>query len=355
MSIKSLIPYELKIRTLLFLMKFKKNPYFHASDLGSGRKIFMFLTADYGNLGDVAISYAQADFVKKNFPELEIVDVPISKTVEGMFFARQNIKKGDLVATNGGGNLGDLYPDIESLRQLVIETLPNNRVISFPQTIDFGTDELGKEALNKAQQRYGNHKSLVFMAREKRSYEKMKREFRLNTVLLSPDIVMSLDKSTPVLDRKGVVICLRNDLEKRLTSEEDAALLSLIERKFDRQSAYDTHIGRGNLSASERNMELDKIWTVVRGADLVITDRLHGMIFSFITGTPCLVFLNSNNKILDSYEWIKAASYISLVSEFSIPAIESLMDKHKSTTAREPVLDLSAHYKGLVEAMTEHG
>ena len=46
-------------------------------------------------------------------------------------------------------------------------------------------------------------------------------------------------------------------------------------------------------------------------AELVITDRLHGMIFSVITKTPCLVFDNKNHKISETYTaWLKDCNYI---------------------------------------------
>ena len=45
-------------------------------------------------------------------------------------------------------------------------------------------------------------------------------------------------------------------------------------------------------------------------ASIVLTDRLHGMIFSAITGTPCVASSNYNHKIKESYEWIKYLPYI---------------------------------------------
>ena len=38
------------------------------------------------------------------------------------------------------------------------------------------------------------------------------------------------------------------------------------------------------------------------GAQLVITDRLHGMVFCYLTNTPCIVFSNYNHKVLGTYE-----------------------------------------------------
>ena len=44
---------------------------------------------------------------------------------------------------------------------------------------------------------------------------------------------------------------------------------------------------------------------------MVITDRLHGTIFSLITATPCICFDNSNHKVKNSYNsWFKKFPYI---------------------------------------------
>lgn len=348
-ALKKRIPFELKIRVLVFLLNFRKNPYFRPENYGKGKKIYVFLVADYGNLGDVAISYAQSEFIHRYFPELEIIEVPISQSAEGMHFAQKHIKPGDLVATNGGGNFGDLYPEIETLRRLVIQSFPKNRIISFPQTVDFAENATGQAALKLAQTTYSAHKQLVLGAREERSFAAMKNLFPLNEVVLSPDIVMSLNKVQPMKERKGLVICLRNDAEKRLTPEQDDVLNRLISRNFEQKTLYDTHIGRGNLTPGERIEELNRIWDCFRSAELVITDRLHGMIFCFITGTPCLVFLNSNHKVIDCYEWIKSSTNIQLVTRFSEEEIDQKMKTLKNAGQTQPV-DLSTLYSDLIRS-----
>ena len=47
--------------------------------------------------------------------------------------------------------------------------------------------------------------------------------------------------------------------------------------------------------------------------ELVITDRLHGMVFCAISGTPCIVFGNYNQKVKGTYEWIKNLPYIKYI------------------------------------------
>mgnify|MGYP002520369981 CR=1 FL=1 len=45
-------------------------------------------------------------------------------------------------------------------------------------------------------------------------------------------------------------------------------------------------------------------------AKVLVTDRLHGMVFAAITGTPCIVLSNYNHKVKGTYEWIRYLPYI---------------------------------------------
>jgi pyruvyl transferase EpsI len=48
--------------------------------------------------------------------------------------------------------MGDLYEQIEILRQLVIQQFPCNKIISFPQTFDFSNSLNGQKQLSKAKE-----------------------------------------------------------------------------------------------------------------------------------------------------------------------------------------------------------
>ena len=49
----------------------------------------------------------------------------------------------------------------------------------------------------------------------------------------------------------------------------------------------------------------------------MITDRLHGMVFCAITGTPCIVLSNNHHKVKGTYEWIKHLDYIKYVTDIA--------------------------------------
>lgn len=326
MFISRYFSFGIKIRVLLFLQFFKKNNFLSLQLNSSKKKVFIFLAADYGNLGDVAITYAQTKFIKKVLPSYVIIDVPVSKTIQGIASIKKKIKPGDIITIIGGGNLGDMYDQLEFFRQLIVEKFPENKIVSFPQTLDFSNTVKGQKALQKAILKYSQHQRLIFVAREKKSFKKMKRMFVKNKVILCPDIVLSLDKLKPEFNRKGVVLCLREDAEKLLTEKHKNELLKLVKEKFNTLKEYDTHINKEQLTLEERNLELKKILIAFKKAEIVITDRLHGMIFCYITNTPCIVFNNSNHKIMSSYEWIKESKNIKLMLNFSEEKIIELLN-----------------------------
>ena len=53
----------------------------------------------------------------------------------------------------------------------------------------------------------------------------------------------------------------------------------------------------------------------IRKSSLVITDRLHGMIFSAITSTPCISLNNYNHKVKSTFEYLKPLNYIKCIDD----------------------------------------
>ncbi|QOL36729.1 polysaccharide pyruvyl transferase family protein [Bifidobacterium subtile] len=92
----------------------------------------------------------------------------------------------------------------------------------------------------------------------------------------------------------------------------------------ERITYTDTTITDDSAISAERgeHLVLDK-FAEFRKARLVITDRLHGMIFSAITGTPCIALNNSNGKVGMEYFWLQDLPYITFAED--VDALESLL------------------------------
>lgn len=289
-----------------FLSRTTKMPQYNTPN----KKIIIALAANYGNLGDVAITYAQKWFLEKIFPEYNVIEFEISKTFNGMKSLKQYIHEDDIITIVGGGNLGDLYDDIEFARQFMIVNFPKNKIVIFPQTIAFSESLLGQLRLLWAKVLYNAHKDLTVFVREDFSYKEYHSVFR--RIEKAPDIVMSMDYEEPDgLERDGVTVCFRDDKENGIAMHIKDLLISEIRKQYHVQ-IKDTHVGNKN-DLKELYTELHKLIGSFQRSRVVVTDRLHGMILSYITHTPCIALCGGNKKILGCYQWIAGANYVRLI------------------------------------------
>ena len=208
--------------------------------------------------------------------------------------------------------MGNQWLNEETLRRDIMMHFSDNPTVIFPQTIYYTSDEMGTEERDRSISIYNKRKALTLVAREKISYEIMHQIYPDTSLILTPDIVLSATmKSFGVEpgEREGVLLCMRSDVERSILEETQTAIISALQRKklfYRRTDMYcDGIVTKENRLEKVKN----KMEEFVH-ARVVITDRLHGMVFSAITGTPCIVFSNYNHKVRGTYEWIKYLPYI---------------------------------------------
>lgn len=307
-----------------YIAKFKiKNyvlPHFKKDEQGNydrykGVKKFINMqTPSHGNLGDHAIVYAQKKFFQENFSEYEYLEIPFEDVIRDASKIKAVLGSEDIIGLPGGGNMGDLYLSEEYVRRFVIDYFRGVKIISFPQTFSFTNTSIGNRELEKTIKSYKRNNNLLIVARETLSYDLMQKHYGEDKVILTPDIVLSLDE-TNEKKREGILTCFRNDKEKVLNGDLVNELVGKLKNEFGKVTVSDTIVPR-KVSMFKRDQELMDIWDQFRSSELVITDRLHGMIFAVITNTPCIVFKNSNHKIECTYkDWLqsfKSIKYIQL-------------------------------------------
>lgn len=304
-------------------------------------RVLILGTPEYHNLGDHAIAYAQERFAARFFPEKRLISVTEREISAQWRCLKQNVAPDDILLLQGGGNMGDAYGSIEELRLKILKGFPDNRTVLMPQTVHF-TDRPEAVRLKKRMQAvYGVHRRLLLTARERTSYGRMKEYFPDCPVALCPDIVMSLciQKDIPAVERKGILLLLRTDAEGLLNVGQLLEVKKLCGRYTDRAVMAETSISHG-VPGDRRMEELRAKWSQLAGAGLVITDRLHGMIFSAITGTPCIVLANYNHKVAESFEWLKGLGYVHFCGDFSM--LPGLLEEVWKETAAPHVYDDSA-------------
>ena len=327
-SIKSLIPLSLKKCLIPFLQP-------QNLILPEGRRNFIFLAADYGNIGDLAITAAQKNFLRIHSPGCELVAIPISVTRQLLRSIRRQITQHDLVTIIGGGNMGSLYPDIEELRQLVIRTFPRNRIVCFPQTLDWDESVVSVRALREIVRTYSRHPDIYVFARESITRDKLAELFREHgnvTIGYVPDIVMSTTGAalgaTSDAVPSGILRCLRDDRECVLDAVCYAQLDAALVGTGQAITRTDTHAGGSQLDEAQCALLLAGKLEQFRAARLVVTDRLHGMILSVLAGTPCLVLPNANHKIRQTWlDWLQGHPLVAFLEPEHFDTLPEVLER----------------------------
>lgn len=289
-------------------------------------------TPQHGNLGDHAIVLAQEQLLKnQNIRYCELS----ANQIEGLehWFARIT-PKNKTVLVPGGGFLGNLWIKEELRFRRILQAFSNHKIIVFPQTVTFDlSSEEGRKFFEESNRIYSSHPDLTLFVREKKSYDFMQKYMPDVKTILVPDIVTILRIPNSEYDRHGILMCMRSDLEKNITQEQYDYICSCILKHYPNEGMINTDtVVDHNIAIENRQVELDEKLNEFSKSKLVITDRLHGMVFAAITGTPCIALGNCNGKVKGVYEWIKSNSYINYVDD--VKEIDGILEK----------IDLDKHY-----------
>lgn len=270
---------------------------------------YILETPIHANIGDSAIAYAQKVYLNNiginNLIEINQRDCAKFKKVLKLL-----VRKRDLIFLHGGGNMGIEWFHEELARRYWITTYPHSKIISFPQTIYYGDSDKGLKELNNSINIYNKHKHLVLTARENTSYDIMREIYKNCLIIKTPDIVMSLKNIINVepKNRSGILYCFRNDAEKNINEDFIANITNFISNKGE-QISYTDMIYHSMILNNREDIIFEKLNEFSK-YKIVITDRLHAMVFCYLTKTPCIVFGNYNYKVSGNYEWIKECNYI---------------------------------------------
>lgn len=296
------------------LLKQKKQVKLKYHIRGNRRNVVIFGVPNHGNLGDYAIFTAERELLSGYLPDANVFGVNMVDFSHEIRALKKLLSEKDLLILTGGGNLGNQYPDDERIRRITIESFPKNKIVLFPQTFFFTQDEEGEKEKKNTAEIYNRHKHLFLMARDGVSWEKMKQTFSV-PVKLMPDVVLTL-RFEETGKKEGALLLLRRDVEKKLTDEEEAALKEDLQKKFGTVTQTDTEISYWDYIKDPEGKLKEKI-EEVRRAQLVVTDRLHGMVFAAAAATPCVVFGNYNHKVRETYQWVSHLPYVAFVQDES--------------------------------------
>lgn len=304
-------------------------------------KIILIGTSEHGNIGDAAITLGAYEFIRNHFKDKELVEITTYEFTNKLPYLRAIINNDDLIFLQGGGNLGNKYIEEENVRRKTIESFPNNKIIILPQTIYF--DDNGQSELIKTQEIYNRHKNLTIFTRGAISLSNANLYFKnaKSYEFLDCALNLNIDYS---FERKGILCCIRDlDDESGFTENEYQKIFKIV-KKLDSAFDFTTNTSKNDIPRVERFDEVYKQLTNFAKHKVIITDRLHGLIFALITNTPCIVLSSYNYKLKENCDMVKDNKMVTFIDK-DIDLLETEISKYLNEDINGYKNDFSKNFK----------
>ena len=274
--------------------------------LFSAKKVMALMgTPEYHNIGDIAIMEGEKQFIGNYFAKYTLIEVTLEIYNRNTIIVNYVLSKCDVIFITGGGFLGNLWRESSGMVKSILQKYKNKKVVIFPQTI-FYSENSSDEVIEEDKLLFENHPNLFVTLREAISYRYFNDHIKCtgnSRIFLAPDMALYLkyDSST---NKNGVLMCMRKDKERTINdSENNKVVKALIENNYKNVKYTDTAYD-GLVARKERLNLLNEKIDEIAGAELIITDRLHGMVLAAITGTKCIAITSKSHKIIGVYEWL---------------------------------------------------
>lgn len=330
----------------------KKNIKFWKMKNTNKQKFILIDTPVHGNLGDQAIVEAELKFLRENFVNIPLFEITQEEYICLNTKIHKFINEQDIILIQGGGFIGTIWLNEEIILEKILLDFKNNPIIIFPQTIYFKNDNNGNKQLKKFNTVLSNIKNIHIFVRDRNSYK-----FALNNLnipiekfSLVPDMVSYLS-GWKFSDKQNIAIfCLRKDKEKVLDDFFIEHLKQDLSNKGLKIITTDTCVNKKIIiPITRKKLIYNKLYEFSK-AHIVITDRMHGMMFSVITGTPCIAFDNISKKVSGACKWFEYIKYLKYIPNKTIPdnTIESLLSNNKNNYNNDK---LNNYYKLIKQAI----
>lgn len=309
------------------------------------KTVILMGTPLHGNLGDQAIAYSEYVFFQKlGYRTVEVPSPYVSKCIKLWKILIGSRR----VYVHGGGFIGNLWPREHDMLLQILHAFSENEIIILPQTIDFGDNDSLLAEFNSALRRC---RDVVICVREKFSYQKYCKKLTPATMLLIPDMVLFLDPLQTKIKKDGnkAIFCMRSDKEKLISNDDIKDFIQNICLLSPDMEIIQTDTIKNIIvnPAKRKKLVEDKIEEFSK-ANLLITDRLHGMVFGYLAGVPIAVVSNINHKVSGVYDWIKENTKIRMMNsskEFGDFCQEILSEEKEECFC----IDFKGKYQPLIE------
>lgn len=290
------LSYRLYRKTLHYMDEFSRK----------GRVVFYLGVPAHNNLGDLAQGVCIRQWLKKNYPDRQVIEVETNALVNTPFSLLNKLvdlyEPGDMIVYQSGYTTTDLGGFADEMHRAVMNVLPDADMLMLPQTIFFKKEENKK----RTSEIYNSMKHMLYLARDRVSFDMAKVMFPDICVMQFPDIVTTLIGNYKFgYNRDGIMFCCRDDGEKFYSDEEIATLIRKCRShcKVDRTDT--TKMGKtADIVANAERYIMEEVDTYAH-YKAIITDRYHGTILSLVAGTPVIIIKTTDHKVTTGAEWFK--------------------------------------------------
>lgn len=280
--------YRDKISILLQINKLKK------------KNIFLFGCPIHPNMGDQAQTYCIEKWIRNNYTDFNVVHFSWNTSFPfALKLLQKKIKKDDIIIGHSGYFLIDHHRELPVYIKLA-KLFTKNNIVILPQTINLKNDTI----IKNTQEALNSHPNFTLLCRDEISYQKAKLLFSKCKLLLYPDIVTSLiGTMTFEGERKGILFCMRNDIEGYYKpSEIDSLRIRFHTITTTELSDTSIKIPFYKLKKQREKVLMEMI-EKFSSYECIITDRYHGTIFSLIASTPVIVLSSADHKLSSGVNW----------------------------------------------------
>lgn len=329
-----------KIKLLKEISNFKNDSRF--SHKNSSNVVLLLDTPRHNNLGDQAIRISEIDFLKNHLPQKVIIEFSYYECKYFIHIIKRYFKK-STIFIHGGGFIGSLWPNEHSVFMKILKFFKKHQIIVFPQTIYFSLEN--KIVEKKFFKVINRLKNIFICARENNTYNLLASQTAKEKIIFVPDIVLLLNYKIKMnTNKQKILLCFRDDCEKTINNKYITDFLEQNNIEYD---SIDTVL-KGSISLNQLEKYVFSTLNLFSKYSLVICNRLHAMIFSALSGTPCLVFDNINKKISGVYySWMNKIKYIKLINESEI-CLDTIINLESNTSFKYPKNDIEKDFLPLI-------
>ncbi|HST54660.1 MAG TPA: polysaccharide pyruvyl transferase family protein [Solirubrobacteraceae bacterium] len=265
-----------------------------------------------------------------------------------------------IVLFSGGGNFGDIYPQMQRMREAVIEHFTHNRFIQLPQTVSYE----GRDTVRTTAATMSRHPDFTLLARDQQSLEFASETLPCKVELcVDSAFALGAQLRTARADRPIMWIARRDSesvhVPTDLPPEVEVFDWGDIKRDprawkigYQRRRAWAGGLatlsayGKSSKHVSDRLVHaFDRSsWTHVRAglerlshAQVLVTDRLHGHIMATLLDIPHVLLDNADSKLKRFYDtWTHPAANVRWAENpaQALELAQAFSDERASTVSR---------------------